>query len=173
MRLLDVADIDDQVVDADRGYRFRRRVDLCHSMPSYSAGAADGLLAPKARAVGAVDQRFGTLARQVLEPVDRAVDVVFPHLARQFVEELDAVAVRVVDVDAVRHAVIDPPVELDALALQEGELLQPRLAARHRQRDVVDRDLAVGQHPLGRRRQVRALDQSDVWWVSWPSLTAL
>src|SRR5262249_10281585 len=117
--------------------------------------------AAEARRIGAVDQRLGTLGRQVFEPVDARVDVIFPHLARQLVQELDAIAVGVVDVDAVRHAVVDAPVELDALGLQECELLQPRLAARHRQCDVVDRDLTVGEHPLGRRRQVRALDQGN------------
>src|SRR6266436_2195474 len=125
-------------------------------------GRGDGRLLPaEARGVGAVDQGLGTLARQVFEPVDPGVDVVFPHLARHLVEELDAVAVRVVDVDAVRHAMIDPPVELDAPALQEPELLEPGLAVRHRQRHVIDRDLAVGQHPVSGRGQVRALDQRD------------
>src|SRR6202022_3676449 len=112
-------------------------------------GRGDGRLLPaEARGVGAVDQRLGTLARQVFEPVDTGVDVVFPHLARHLVEELDAVAVRVVDVDAVGHAMVDPPVELDPTALQELELLQPRFTIGHRQSDVVDGNLAVGQHPV-------------------------
>src|SRR5712671_3933854 len=94
-------------------------------------GRGDGRLLPaEARGVGAVDERLGTLARQVLEPVDTGVDVVFPQLARHLVEELDAVAVRVVDVDAVGHAMVDAPVELDTLALQEFELLKPRFAVR-------------------------------------------
>src|SRR5260370_79811 len=46
-------------------------------------------------------------------------------------------------------------------ALQELELLERGLAVRHRQRHMVDRDLAVGQHPIGGRRQVHALDQRD------------
>src|SRR5215472_8313309 len=82
----------------------------------------------EARRVDAVDQRFRALGRQGFSPIDRAVDVVLPHLARQLVKELDAVTVRVVDVDAVRHAVVDAPIELDTSALQEGELLEPRLA---------------------------------------------
>src|ERR1700737_726594 len=83
-------------------------------------GRGDGRLLPaEARGVGAVDQGLGTLARQVFEPVDTGVDVVFPHLARHFVEELDAVAVRVVDVDAVGHTMVDPPVELAPPALRE------------------------------------------------------
>src|SRR6266478_4519945 len=46
-------------------------------------GRGDGRLLPaEARGVGAVDQRLGALARQVFEPVDTGVDVVFPHLAR-------------------------------------------------------------------------------------------
>src|SRR3984893_1257158 len=123
-------------------------------------GRGDGRLLPaEARGVGAVDQGLGTLARQVFEPVDTGVDVVFPHPARHLVEELDAVAVRVVDVDAVGHAMVDAPVELDPTALQELELLEPSLAVRHRQRHMVDRDLAIGQHPVSRRRQVRPLDQ--------------
>src|SRR6266404_73553 len=123
-------------------------------------GRGDGRLLPaEARGVGAVDQGLGSLARQVFEPVDTGVDVVFPHLARHLVEELDAVAVRVVDVDAVGHAMVDAPVELDPTALQELELPEPGLAVRHRQRYVIDRDLAVGQHPVSGRRQVRALDQ--------------
>src|SRR3984893_3625737 len=125
-------------------------------------GRGDGRLLPaEARGVGAVDERLGTLARQVFEPVDTGVDVVFPHLARHLVEELDAVAIRVVDVDAVGHAMVDAPVELDPAALQELELLEPGLAVRHGQRHMVDRDLAVGQHPVSGRRQVRALDQRD------------
>src|ERR1700730_5493522 len=82
------------------------------------------LLPAEARGVGAVDRRLGTLARQVFEPVDTGVDVVFPHFARHLVEELDAVAVRVVDVDAVGHAMVDAPVALDPAALQELELLE-------------------------------------------------
>src|SRR5689334_13987613 len=59
-----------------------------------------GLFSPaEARRVGAVEERVGALGGQVFEPVDRAVDVVLPHLARHFVKELDTVAVRVVDVD--------------------------------------------------------------------------
>ena len=60
--------------------------------------------------------------------VQRGVDVAFPHFARQFVQQLDAVAVRIVDVEAVGHAVLDAAVELHATLLQIGELAQPRLA---------------------------------------------
>src|SRR6516225_11070132 len=61
-----------------------------------------GFLSAEARGVGAVDQGFGTFGRQVFEPVDTGVDVVFPHLARHLVEKLDAIAIRVIDIDAVR-----------------------------------------------------------------------
>ena len=58
-------------------------------------------------------------------PVKGSVDVALPDLTRQLVQHLNAVAVRIGDVDAVCHAVIDAAVELHALALQEGDLLQP------------------------------------------------
>src|SRR5205085_6024203 len=77
------------------------------------------LLLPKAWRVGAVEKRFRSFGRQVFEIVDRALDVVFPHLARQFVQKLDPVAIGVVDVDAVRYAMVDAPIELDAAALEE------------------------------------------------------
>src|SRR5262249_41717508 len=94
---------------------------------------------------------------------DRALDVVAPHFARQFVEHLDAVAVGVDDVEAVRHAVIDAALELDAPRAQPSQLLQPRLAVRHGDRDVVDRDRLVAHRPFRRRfGQVRVLAQCDV-----------
>src|SRR6266481_8008358 len=69
-------------------------------------GRGDGRLLPaEARGVGAVDQGLGALGRQGLAPVDGAVDVVLPHRAWQLVEKLDAVAVGVVDVDAVCYPV--------------------------------------------------------------------
>ena len=46
----------------------------------------------------------------------------------QFVKDFDAVAVRVVDVDRVGHAVVDAQVELDAPGLEEGNLLEPGVA---------------------------------------------
>src|SRR5215472_13650395 len=52
------------------------------------------LLCPRAEArrlVDLVDQRGFTFGRQVLGPVERGVDIVFPHLARQLVEQFDAV----------------------------------------------------------------------------------
>src|SRR5215469_18284140 len=86
------------------------------------------LFCPRAetgRLLDLVDQRGFAFGRQVLGPVERSVDVVFPHLAPQFVEQLDTVAVGVANIDAARHAVIDPAFEFDAAALQELELLQP------------------------------------------------
>src|SRR6266542_5695678 len=55
--------------------------------------------------VGLVDQRLGTFRRELLGIVLGAVDVAFPDLARQLVEDLDPVAVGIRDVHAVRHAV--------------------------------------------------------------------
>src|SRR5437764_12719977 len=68
------------------------------------------------------------LGRQILDEIERALDVVAPDLARQFVQDLDPVAVGITDIEAVGHAVIDPAVELDPLVLQPGELFQPGLA---------------------------------------------
>src|SRR3984885_7022091 len=81
------------------------------------------------RLVDLVDQRRVAFGRQVLGVVERGVDIAFPHVARQLVEQLDAVAVGVADIEAAGHAVIDPALELDVAVLQEGELPQPRLAA--------------------------------------------
>src|SRR5216684_4436074 len=115
------------------------------------------------RVVGVVDKGFVAFGRHRLGVVERALDVLAPYLARQFVQHLDAVAVGVADVEAVGHAVIDPAVELDAVLAQPGELLQPGFAVRHRNRDVVDRDRQVEHRPvLGRLRQVRVLAERDV-----------
>jgi hypothetical protein len=86
-----------------------------------------------------VDQRFLALGRQQLEIVQAFVDVGFPHLARQFVQQFYTVTVGVVDIDAVGHAMIDAHVEFDAERLQMFQLLQPGVAVRHGERDVVDR----------------------------------
>src|SRR6202035_1258209 len=67
---------------------------------------------PEGWGVGPVDQGFGAFGRQGFPPIDRALNIVFPHLARQFVEKFDAVAVRIVDIDAMRHAMVDAPIEL-------------------------------------------------------------
>ena len=107
-------------------------------------------------------EEFLALGRQGLEVVDPGIDVALPHLARQFVKQLDAVAVRVVDVDAVGHAVIDPHVELDPLGLQLRQFSDKGVAVRHRDRDMVDRHQGAEQRPFLRRRQVRVLDQRHV-----------
>src|ERR1700730_13422175 len=102
-----------------------------------------------------------------------ALDVLAPDLARQLVQDLDAVAVGVADVEAVGHAVIDAAVELDTLAAQKGELLEPRLAARHRNRDMVDRNRRFEHVPIRRwGRQVRVLAESDVVVVHLPAMVA-
>jgi len=66
-----------------------------------------------------VDQGCLTLSGKTFGIVQRGVDVTFPHLARQLVQHLNAVAIRVVNVDAVRHTVVDAPVEWNPSALQE------------------------------------------------------
>src|SRR6516162_4558300 len=70
------------------------------------------------RIVGVVDKSLVALGRHRLGVVDRALDIVAPYLARQFVEHLDAVTVGIDDVEAVRHAVVDPALELDAPGAQ-------------------------------------------------------
>ena len=72
----------------------------------------DGVVRP-------IDQRVGAFGRERLREVLRAVDVVLPHLARQLVEDLDAVPVGIRDVHAMGHAVIDAPEELHALRTGE------------------------------------------------------
>src|SRR5258706_6493507 len=100
---------------------------------SIGAGRADpnlGFGNAELRYVDLVDQRLGTFGRPLLGIVQGGIDIVLPILPRQFVEQLDAVAVRIVDVDAVGHAVIDLPAELHSSALHEGQLLEPRFAVR-------------------------------------------
>src|SRR5206468_8772399 len=95
-----------------------------------------GLLgSPEFRVIRVVDKGFVAFGRQLLGMAEGTLDVLAPDLARQLVEDLDAVAVGVADIEAVRHAVIDAAVELHTLAAQKGELLEPCLAARHRDRD--------------------------------------
>src|SRR6266700_1506602 len=74
---------------------------------------------PEARRVlEIVLERRLALGRQSLEIIQARVDIAFPHLPRQLVEQLDAIAVGVADVDAVGDAVIDAHVKLDAARLQ-------------------------------------------------------
>ena len=82
------------------------------------------------RVVRVVDKGLVAFGRHRLGVVDRALDVVAPHLARQFGEHLDAVAVGIDNVEAVRHAVVDAALEFDALHAQPSQMLQPRLAVR-------------------------------------------
>ncbi len=123
--------------------------------------------------VGVIGEGLVAFRRQSLGIIERALNVVAPHLARQFVQHLDAVAVRVADIEAVGHAVIDPAMELDPLFAQPSELFQPGFAVRHRDRDVVDRDRHVEHRPFGRRlRQIRVLDQRDVVVVHLAAMIA-
>src|SRR5258706_448534 len=75
--------------------------------------------------VGVIGEGLVAFRRQSLGIIERALNVLAPHLARQFVQHLDAVAVRVADIEAVGHAVIDAAMELDALFAQPSELFQP------------------------------------------------
>ena len=61
---------------------------------------------------------------------------------------------------------VDAALELDALRAQPSQLLQPRLAVRHRDRNVVDCDRLIEHRPVRRRpRQIRVLTQRDVMVV--------
>ena len=57
---------------------------------------------PKDRVIGIVDKRLVAFGRQLLGMAEGTLDVVAPDLARQLVQYLDPVAVRVADVEAVR-----------------------------------------------------------------------
>src|ERR1700741_3195221 len=85
--------------------------------PPYDAGALFGsfLGGAEHRVVRIVNEGLVAFGRHGLGVVDGALDVVAPDLARQFVQHLDAVAVRIDDVEAVRHAVVDAALELDPL----------------------------------------------------------
>src|SRR5258708_25961820 len=63
------------------------------------------------RVVGVVDERFVTFGRQVIGEIERALDVAAPGFPGCFVHHLDAVPVRVADIEAVGHGVVDPAVE--------------------------------------------------------------
>src|SRR5712672_338545 len=82
------------------------------------------------RHIDLVDKRFGTFGWPLLRIVQRSIDIVLPSFPRQFVEQLHAIAVRIVDVDAVGHAVIDLPAEFHSSALHKSHLLEPRFAVR-------------------------------------------
>src|SRR5262249_3347637 len=68
--------------------------------PLHARGLAE------ARVLGTVGQGGVAVRRDPLGVVLRALDVVLPDLARQLVEDLDPVAVGILDVHAVRHAVV-------------------------------------------------------------------
>src|SRR5579863_3450849 len=54
---------------------------------------------------------LSALGRQLNVRIERRVDIALPNLARQFVKQLNAVAVGVVDIEALRRAVIDAALE--------------------------------------------------------------
>ena len=116
--------------------------------------ARGGMTPLEHRIVRLVDQRLGTFRGEHLCVVLRGVDVAPPDLARQLVEHFDPVTIGIRDVDAVGHAVVDPPVELHALRLEKRHLLEPRLAIRPGDRHVIDAGAARHQipfrpHPVG------------------------
>src|SRR5262249_7401868 len=86
------------------------------------AGALPNRSAETRRVLEVVLERGLALGRQYLEVVEPGIDIAFPHLPRQFVEQLHAVAIGIADVDAVGHAVVDAPMEFDAARLQVLEL---------------------------------------------------
>src|SRR6516162_7657795 len=145
------------------------------SLPAAELGSACRwlLFRAKHRVISIVDKGLVAFGRQLLGMAEGALDIVAPDLARQLVKDLDAIAVRVADVEAVGHAVIDAAVKLDPLAAQEGELLEPRFAVRHRDRDMVDGDRRLEHVPiLGRRWQIRVLAEGDVVVVHLPAVVA-
>src|SRR4051794_25625038 len=79
--------------------RIRRRIERPSGLLLGRRRLAEGR-----HAFDAILEGFGTFRRQGLGPIEGAVDVAFPDLARQVVDELDAVAVGVVDVEAMGHA---------------------------------------------------------------------
>src|ERR1700730_10250923 len=120
------------------------RRPLC---PSGPAGHGRRLF-PENGVVRPVHQRRLPLDGKLLRVVLGAVDVVLPHLARQLVQDLDAVPIRIGDVHAMGHAVVDAPMKRHALALEKLQLLEPRLAVRPGDGHVVDPRPAGHQVPL-------------------------
>src|SRR5215471_3704173 len=89
--------------------------------------------------LSAVLKSLRTFGGEVFHVVQRALNIVLPDVLGQVVHELDAIAVGIVDVEAVGHAVLDPAVEFHTFLLQVGEVLHPGLSAGHGDGDVVDR----------------------------------
>src|SRR3989442_6325034 len=67
--------------------------------------------------VRAIDQGLLPVRGKQLDVVLCRVDVPLPHLPRQLVQHLDAVAIGIGNVHAVGHAVVDAPVERHPPAL--------------------------------------------------------
>src|SRR5262249_5379496 len=132
---------------------------LLHGQPSGSGG----LLGFEGWHLGAVREGLDALGRQLLGVIQRRVDIALPDLTRQLVEQLDAVAVGIVDVEAVGHTMVDTAIEFDAAQLQERQLPQPRFTAWQGHGDVADCARHAGHGPLGRRWwEVGVLDQREV-----------
>ncbi len=118
------------------------------------------------RVLDPVGQRLVTVGGHRVPVVQRAVHVAHPHVLGQFVQHLDAVAIGIRHVHAVRHAVVAALTELDALLAQHLEPCQELLSRGVADGDVVDADLVVEHVPLGvgrrERRRVGRLDEREV-----------
>src|SRR5664279_204954 len=116
----------------------------------------------KDRYLDAVDQGVRPIRRQQLRIVQGRVQIPFPHLARQVVEQFDAVTIGIVDIKTVSHAMFDSSIELDAFCLQIIQLAQPCVPARIRDGNVVDSRGHSKHLPICRRRgKVWVFHQSE------------
>ena len=129
--------------------------------PGIATGS--GIALAEALVVGAVLEVVGV---EVLEVVQGGVDVALPHLGRHVVDHLDAVAVGVGEVRRVGHPVVAAADELDAVGLHVAELVEPRLAVRVADGEVVHADALAGPSTNrpggGNRSGIVHLDQGEV-----------
>src|SRR5664279_1120902 len=116
----------------------------------------------KDRYFDAVDQGVGSIRRQQLRIVQSRVQIPFPHLTRQVVDQLDAVTIGIVDIKTVSHAMFDSSIELDAFGLQVTQLAQPCVPARIGNGNVVDSRGHSEHRPFcGRQGKVWIFHQSE------------
>src|SRR5664279_5756831 len=106
----------------------------------------------KDRYLDAVDQGVGPIRRQQLRVVQSRVQIPFPHLARQVVEQFDAVTIGIVDIKTMGHALFDSSIEFDAFGLQIIQLAKPCVPARIGNGNVVDSRGHSKHLPIFRRR---------------------
>ena len=115
-----------------------------------------GLAVAEALVVDAVVEVVGV---QVLEVVQRRVDVALPDLGGDVVQHLESVPVGIGDVGGVGHPVVAADDDLDAVRLHVPELAEPRLPIGVADGDVVDPGTGRRHRPrLGRRHLVGVLD---------------